>query len=209
MDLRASLERKKFGLAVKRILDILFSAAGLILLSPFFVCVGIAVKRDSKGPVFFKQTRVGRDGVPFAILKFRTMTVHEGGSELTVGADNRITKTGAWLRKYKLDEFPQLVNVLRGEMSLVGPRPEVPRYVAYYTEEEHGVLLMRPGITEEASILFRNESDELGKAPDPERYYVEEIMPKKLAIGLEYVRHWSLARDAKILWKTFVRVFVK
>lgn len=209
MDLRASLERKKFGLAGKRILDFLFSAAGLLLLSPFFVGVAIAVKRDSTGPVFFKQTRVGKDGVPFAILKFRTMTVHEGGSELTVGADNRITKTGAWLRKYKIDEFPQLVNVLRGEMSLVGPRPEVPRYVAYYTEEERSVLLMRPGITEEASILFRNESDELGKAPNPEQYYVEEIMPRKLAIGLDYVRYWSLSRDATILWKTFVRVFVK
>lgn len=209
MDLRASLERKKFGLAVKRILDFLFSAAGLLLLSPFFVCIAIAVKRDSTGSVFFKQMRVGKDGAPFAILKFRTMTVHVGGSELTVGADNRITKIGAWLRKYKLDEFPQLVNVLKGEMSLVGPRPEVPHYVAYYTEEERGVLLMRPGITEEASILFRNESDELGKAPNPEQYYVEEIMPRKLAIGLDYVRYWSLARDATILWKTFVRVFVK
>lgn len=207
MDLHTSLERKQFGLAVKRILDILFAAAGLVLLSPFFACIAIAVKSDSKGPVFFRQERVGKDGVPFRILKFRTMTVHEGGRELTVGADERITKLGAWLRKYKLDEFPQLANVVMGQMSLVGPRPEVPRYVQYYTEEEMGILAMRPGITEEASILFRNESEELGKAPDPERYYIEEIMPKKLDISLEYVRYWSLMRDAKILIKTFVRVF--
>jgi len=194
----------------KRLFDLLAAAAGLALLWPLFLVIGLAIKFDSPGPVFFRQQRVGRGGVPFRLFKFRTMTVagEGGGPEITIGEDTRITRIGALLRRYKLDELPQLIDVVRGTMSLVGPRPEVPRYVNQYSpERRQHVLSVRPGITDFASLRFRNESELLAQAVDPEREYVEVIMPEKLRVAGNYIDHASMRSDLRLLGLTIRTVF--
>ena len=208
MNIEESLKRKKVQFLIKRVFDFFVSAAGLIFLSPAFLVIALLIKKSSPGPVFFRQVRVGKNQKPFKIYKFRTMAVRrEEGKKITVGKDQRITSIGSVLRKYKLDEFPQLINVLKGEMSLVGPRPEVPEYVKYYSKEELQVLLVAPGITEEASIVFRNESELLGQVEDPEKYYIEEIMPRKLRLNLQYLKNYSLWKDLLLIFRTFGKVF--
>jgi lipopolysaccharide/colanic/teichoic acid biosynthesis glycosyltransferase len=194
---------------MKRLFDFLVSLVGLFFMLILFFWVPILVKLDSKGSVFFRQTRVGKGMKPFTILKFRTMKVeteHQGW--LTVGAkDSRVTKMGYWLRKFKLDELPQLWNVLVGEMSLVGPRPEVPKYVAYYTKQQKTVFDVRPGITDEASIIFRNESELLAQAENTEEFYIKEILPQKLNIGVNYVQRHTFVSDIKIMMRTINSIF--
>ena len=189
-------------------MDILLAGIGLVALAPLFLIIAVAIRLDSPGPVFFRQERVGRKGRIFRIFKFRTMRVDAPatGPALTIGEDPRITRVGRFLRHYKLDELPQLLNVLRGEMSLVGPRPEVPKYVALYDDEQKRVLELTPGITDVASIAFRNESEILGKARDPEREYVERIMPEKIRLNLEYAEKASVFSDIGVLFKTLVAV---
>ena len=189
----------------KRAFDLALAALGLVLLSPLLAAIALAVTLDSPGPVFFRQERVGRGGVPFRIHKFRTMRHDAAGAgpQLTVGADARITRVGAFLRRTKLDELAQLLDVLAGSMSLVGPRPEVPRYVALYPAALRDVVLsVRPGLTDLASIEFRDEAALLARAADPEREYVEVVMPRKLALAARYVKARSLALDVTILWRT-------
>jgi lipopolysaccharide/colanic/teichoic acid biosynthesis glycosyltransferase len=192
----------------QRAFDLVVATILLILISPVFAVIMIWIKCDSDGPVFFKQPRIGRFGIPFLIYKFRTMVVDAErlGSQLTVGRDPRITRCGHLLRGHKLDEFPQLLNVLKGEMSLVGPRPEVPSYVATYSEEQRRVLALRPGMTGRASIIYNNESDLLGQQPDPEQFYRSELIPAKIEHDLEYARHATVLSDSMIILKTFLRV---
>jgi lipopolysaccharide/colanic/teichoic acid biosynthesis glycosyltransferase len=191
-----------------RAFDLIAATLGLVVLSPLFLVVAIAIKMGSPGPVFFRQERVGRGGVPFRMHKFRSMRpdAEKLGGPLTVGADPRITRVGAVLRKTKLDELPQLIDVVKGDMALVGPRPEVPRYVAHYTPEQRRVLDVRPGITDPASIRYRDESEVLAKAADPERTYVEEVMPHKLAINLEYQARRTLLSDIGVIFATLARI---
>lgn len=193
----------------KRVLDICLSLVGIVILSPLLALIAVAVKMGDGGPVFFRQERVGHNGRRFRIWKFRTMAVgaDKMGPLLTVGQDPRVTKVGWWLRRTKLDELPQLINVLAGEMSLVGPRPEVPRYVALYTEEQKAVLKLRPGITDPASIRFRNESELLATAADPERYYVEIVMPEKIRLNLEYASKASVWTDIAVIIHTLLRLW--
>ncbi|WIV96684.1 sugar transferase [Kinneretia aquatilis] len=189
----------------KRLFDVLFSGLGLLLLSPMWILVAIWVKLDSPGPILFRQERVGRFGQPFFIHKFRSMWVDAPalGPQITVGDDPRITRSGRFLRASKIDELPQLWDVLRGAMSLVGPRPEVPRYVALYTPEQRELVLsVRPGITDPASLQFRHESEILARAADPEREYVEVILPAKLRIAGDYVRHASVWGDLRLILAT-------
>lgn len=193
------------GETSRRLFDASAAALGLLVLSPLLLVVAVSVAASSPGPVFFRQVRVGRGGEPFNILKFRTMRTdaERTGGQLTVGEDPRITRVGRFLRQWKLDELPQLINVVRGEMALVGPRPEVPRYVELYTEEQRQVLTVRPGITDPASVAFRSESELMGRHPDPERYYIEEIMPRKLSINLDYLRRRTLLSDVGVILNTF------
>lgn len=193
---------------MRRAFDVTAAALGLVVLAPLFAVVALAIAATSPGPVFFRQERVGRGGRTFRIHKFRTMRVdaEKVGGQLTVGGDPRITRVGAFLRASKLDELPQLIDVVRGEMALVGPRPEVPRYVARYSAEERRVLDVRPGITDPASIEYRDESAVLARATDPERAYVEEIMPHKLAINLAYLERRTLTSDVGVILATFVRL---
>lgn len=194
---------------MKRLFDILFSLALLIILSPLFLILMIAVAADSRGGIFFGQIRVGKNRKNFRLWKFRTMHPQsEQKGQLTVGArDNRITRAGYVLRKYKIDELPQLWNVLVGEMSIVGPRPEVPRYVSMYTEEQLKVLTIKPGITDYASLLYFKENDLLAQSTDPEKTYISEIMPAKLALNLEYLKQQSFGYDLKIIGQTIKRIF--
>ncbi|KMJ88314.1 sugar transferase [Achromobacter xylosoxidans] len=195
---------------MKRLFDFVVSLLGLIVLSPLFLIIAVAIKRDSPGPVFFRQVRVGKDGRTFRIHKFRSMTVSTAGNskEITVGGDARITRTGAWIRHWKLDELPQLIDVLAGSMSVVGPRPEVPRYVALYPDAQRRVVLsVKPGITDLASIQFRHENELLARASDPEQAYREQILPEKLRLQSEYVRTRSFIGDMKILVATFSAIF--
>lgn len=203
------LQQKRLQLILKRIFDIVVSFVGLVILSPLFLILAIAIARDSKGPVFFKQTRVGRNGVPFKIYKFRTMVedAEARGMQLTVGDDSRITNVGSFLRKTKIDELPQLINVFKGEMSFVGPRPEVPKYVGLYTEDQRQVLMVRPGITDLASIEYRNESELLATADNPEKVYIEEVMPRKIELNKEYIRCTSLGLDIRIIIRTILAIF--
>lgn len=189
---------------MKRIFDIIVSALLLMATWPILIGAAIAVRRSSPGPVIFRQVRVGRHGRLFKILKFRTMCPATRPSrEITVGQDDRITPIGAVLRKWKIDELPQLINVLRGDMSLVGPRPDVPSYVARYPEELRSrVLSVRPGITDPASIKYRNENELLAYQPDPERYYLDVIMPDKLELGAAYAKDPTLAGDIRIILAT-------
>lgn len=188
---------------MKRALDLLLALAGLALLWPLLLVAAVWVRLDSPGPALFNQERVGRHGRSFRIHKFRTMRDDPApGRQITVGADPRITRSGRWLRATKLDELPQLLNVLKGEMSFVGPRPEVPRYVALYTVEERRVLELRPGITDLASIKYRDEAEILARAADPERAYVDEVMRDKLRINLEYAARAGLWTDLGVILKT-------
>jgi lipopolysaccharide/colanic/teichoic acid biosynthesis glycosyltransferase len=190
----------------KRLFDLICSALGLLLLSPLLLAAAVWIKLDSPGPALFRQTRVGRFGVPFTIHKFRTMRVEQGAA-ITVGADPRITRAGGWLRNTKLDELPQLWDVLRGAMSLVGPRPELPRYVDTYPAGlRQRVLAVRPGITDPASLAFSNESDLLAQAADPDREYREVVLPAKLKLSAAYAAHASLATDLKLIFVTLARV---
>lgn len=193
----------------KRIFDLVFVLMGLVLLSPVFLFITILIKLDSRGTVFFRQTRIGQYGKPFQILKFRTMRPDSGGLKLTVGRDSRITRVGHFLRQYKLDELPQLINVLQGEMSLVGPRPEVPEYVALYPDSiRERVLSVPVGITDFASIEFRNESEILASSQQPEVDYVEKILPLKLAYHQQYVNERSLWLDLQLILLTFKRILL-
>lgn len=195
---------------MKRLFDIIVSSTGLVLFSPVFVILAIWIKLDSKGPVFYRQKRVGKGNKDFQIFKFRSMSMGaDKGSLITIGGhDNRITRSGYYIRKFKLDELPQLINVLIGDMSLVGPRPEVRHYVNYYNEEQMHVLDIRPGITDLASIKYRNENEILANAEDPEKEYIEVIMQDKLRINLEYVSNNSLAYDIRLITKTIWTVIV-
>lgn len=189
----------------KRLFDMVLAAVGLLLLAPVFAAVAVWIRLDSPGPAFYRQERVGRFGVLFRIHKFRTMSADApgGGPQITVGADARITRAGAWLRRTKLDELPQLIDVLRGAMSIVGPRPEVPRYVAMYPAEMRDkVLSVRPGITDFASIDYRDESTLLARSSDPEREYTEVVMPAKLRLAAQYVDQATLATDLRLIGRT-------
>ena len=188
----------------KRLFDFVVALAGLIALGPVMALLALAVKLDSPGPAFYKGRRIGRDGVPFGMYKLRTMAHHADrmGSAVTRGQDPRVTRVGRLLRKSKLDELPQLANVLRGEMSLVGPRPEAPCYVAYYTPQQREALRVRPGITGLAQIHFRNEEALLQGCDDLEREYVTKVMPLKLSFDLEYIRRRSFWLDLRLIWRT-------
>ena len=190
---------------MKRLFDVVASGVGLLLLSPLFLLVAIWIKLDSSGPVFYRQVRVGRYNRDFRIFKFRSMRVGaDKGSLVTIGGrDPRVTRSGYFIRKFKIDELPQLINVFIGDMSLVGPRPEVRHYVDYWTKEQLRVLDVRPGITDPASIKFRNENELLDKADDPEKYYIEVIMQEKLRLYLEYVENHSFWYDMKLIFQTF------
>lgn len=190
----------------KRIFDIFFAVLGLTLLWPLFLVVAVFILVEDGGPVFFRQQRVGRYGHLFKIWKFRTMKIQNQGLSITVAGDRRITKIGGLLRKYKIDELPQLINVLFGEMSFVGPRPEVEKYVSLYSEEQRKILQLRPGITDEASITFRNESDLLNQSDDPEALYVNKIMPEKINLNLRGMRRHSLYGDIRIIFLTILRI---
>lgn len=196
---------------VRRAFDATAAALGLVALSPLFAGISVAIRIDSPGPVFFRQERVGRFGRTFRVYKFRTMREDAagGGRQLTVGGDPRITRVGSFLRRYKLDEFPQLLNVLAGDMALVGPRPEVPRYVAHYSERQRRVLQVRPGVTDPASIEYRDENDRLAEADDPERTYLEEVMPTKLEMNLSYLQDRTLASDVGVILRTLAKVFTE
>jgi lipopolysaccharide/colanic/teichoic acid biosynthesis glycosyltransferase len=196
----------------KRVFDVLLASLGLLLLSPLLLAIALWVVLDSPGPVFFRQQRVGRGGVPFWIHKFRSMDAGAGvdGPLITVGDDMRITRAGRFLRRSKLDELPQLIDVLQGTMSLVGPRPEVPRYVALYPPAlRDKILSVRPGITDPASIAYRDESTLLAQAADPERAYVEQVMPEKLRHAALYVDHMSLAYDLRLIAATVRSVWLR
>ena len=193
---------------MKRLFDVLMSGLGLLVLSPLFLVLAVWIKLDSPGPVFYRQVRVGRFNKDFRIFKFRSMRVGaDKGSLITVGGhDPRITRSGYFIRKFKLDELPQLINVFVGDMSLVGPRPEVRRYVDLYTPEQMHVLDVRPGVTDMASIRYRNENELLETAADPDKYYVEVIMQDKLRLNLEYVEKRSFLLDLKLIFQTFYTI---
>jgi lipopolysaccharide/colanic/teichoic acid biosynthesis glycosyltransferase len=193
---------------LKRLFDIIGSIIGLFLLSPLFLLLSIWIKIDSKGPVFYRQKRVGKNGKLFSLFKFRSMNIGaEKNGLLTVGRnDSRITRSGFFIRKYKLDEFPQLINVLSGDMSIVGPRPEVPKYVALYNENQMKVLQIKPGISDWASIKFSNESELLEKSKNPEKFYLNEVMPQKLALNLKYVETKTIWMDFKIIFFTIKKI---
>jgi len=190
---------------MKRIFDVIASGLGLVVLSPLFLILAVWIKLDSKGPVFYRQVRVGLHNKDFRIFKFRSMRVGaDKGSLVTIGGrDPRITRSGYFIRKFKFDELPQLINVFVGDMSLVGPRPEVRHYVDYWTDEQMHVLDVRPGITDPASIKFRNENELMEQAEDPEKYYIEVIMQEKLKLYLEYVQNHSFLGDIGLIFKTF------
>jgi lipopolysaccharide/colanic/teichoic acid biosynthesis glycosyltransferase len=194
----------------KRLFDVVGAGLALVLFSPLLLLLALVIRLDSPGPVFFRQERVGRHGVPFRIHKFRTMVADAParGLALTVGADPRITRCGAWLRRTRLDELPQLIDVLRGSMSLVGPRPEVPRYVQHYPSGlRERALAVRPGITDPSSLEFIDEASLLANAADPEREYIERILPRKLQCAADYADRASLWTDLRVLWRT-LRVLV-
>jgi lipopolysaccharide/colanic/teichoic acid biosynthesis glycosyltransferase len=195
-------------LGKKRLFDLLFSIPGFLLLSPFFYLAALAIKVESPGPVFFRQVRVGQKGKYFWVIKFRTMLVNAEkiGPQITVGRDPRITGMGRLLRKTKLDELPQLFNVLVGDMSLVGPRPEVPRYVGLYSQTQRRVLELIPGITDPASIKYRHESEILAESDDPEKTYIKIIMPEKIQINLAYAVEATVFSDFKVVLKTLQRL---
>ncbi|MCI1982257.1 MAG: sugar transferase [Oscillospiraceae bacterium] len=202
------LQKHKIRLFAKRFFDIAASAVILLILSPLLLVLAAAVKLDSPGPVFYRQTRVGRYGSDFKIFKFRTMVQNADqiGPPLTMGKDPRITRVGRFIRKCRMDEVSQLLNVLNGSMSLVGPRPEVRRYVDAYQPEYMATLLIRPGITAPSSIAFKDEDKLLNAGGNPEAIYVEKILPPKMALNLEYMNHLSVFRDIKIMFQTVAAI---
>ena len=208
MDIAAVLEKRKLQLMLKRAMDIAISGCALLVIWPVLLLITLAIKIDDPGPVFYRQVRVGKDGKEFRIYKFRTMIVDadKKGLAITVGRDNRITRMGRLLRKTKLDELAQLINVFTGEMSFVGPRPEVPKYVNMYTPYQRQVLLVRPGITDYASIAYRNENDMLAGAEDPERMYIDVIMPDKIELNMKYLREISPLADIRLIFSTIIAV---
>lgn len=193
---------------MKRFWDILFSSAVLLVFTPLWLLIALAIVLESRGGVFYRQVRVGRGNRDFVLFKFRTM--HTGADRkglLTVGErDNRVTRVGYFLRKYKLDEFPQLFNILKGDMSIVGPRPEVRKYVDLYTPEQMKVLEVRPGLTDYASIRYVHENEILAQAENPEQTYIQEVMPAKLALNLQYVANQSVREDIKLIFQTFIAI---
>ncbi|PCJ81375.1 MAG: glycosyl transferase [Flavobacteriales bacterium] len=193
---------------MKRFFDIICSFFGLIFLSPLFLLISILIRFDSKGTVFYKQLRVGKNGKDFQLYKFRTMVedADKKGDITTSDKDSRITHIGRFLRKHKFDEFPQLLNVLKGEMSLVGPRPELRKYVEMYREEQKNVLSVLPGITDYASLKFSNENELLGKAENPQEYYIRQIMPVKLKLNLKYIEDRGFFTDLKIIFATLKKI---
>ena len=204
------LSKKKFQLVLKRAFDVAVSFLLLVMLSPAFAVLAVAIKLDSKGPVFYRQTRVTRYGENFRIFKFRSMvTDADKGSLLTVGGDSRITKTGRFIRKYKLDELSQLLDVFRGTMTFVGTRPEVPKYVEKYTPEMMATLLMPAGITSEASVYYKDENELLDAAQDVEKTYLEVVLPDKMKYNLAAIRGFSFIDDIKVMILTVLAVFRK
>jgi len=192
---------------MKRVFDVIFALIGLLVLSPFFLMVCLFIFVDDFHSPFFKQERVGKNGKLFWLFKFRSMRVNASQKvQITVGKDPRITKIGFFIRKYKIDELPQLINVLVGDMSFVGPRPEVAKYVNLYSEEQRMVLKVKPGITDYASLEYFEESELLAKSPDPERTYIEEIMPEKIRINLKYIPKASVIEDTKVIFLTLKRI---
>ena len=192
---------------MKRLFDLVLSICGILFLLPFFIIVSVLIKLDSDGDIIFKQTRVTKDGKEFKIFKFRTMKPNtEKQGQITIGADNRITSIGSFLRKTKLDELPQLFNIIMGDMSFVGPRPEVPKYVAMYTQDQREILKVRAGITDYASIYFSNESEILGKQKNPEKFYIEKIMPYKIELNKKYIKEAGIITDIKIIFLTIFKV---
>ena len=191
-----------------RFFDFILSLVGLVVLAPIFIVLAIWIKTDSKGPVFYKQVRVGRNGIDFGLFKFRSMVVDADKKGLiTVGGrDPRITRSGYFIRRYKLDELPQLINVLVGDMSLVGPRPEVRKYVDLYTDEQQKVLSVKPGITDYASIEYMDENEILGKSSDPEKTYIEEIMPEKIKYNMKYIQNKNVSEYFKIIFLTLLKI---
>ena len=190
--------------AAKRAFDLVAATLGLLGMAPLFGVIALVVRAQDGGPVFFRQVRVGRKGVPFRIWKFRTMVPGSGesGPQVTAGDDARITRAGAWLRRYKLDELPQLLNVLAGQMSIVGPRPEVPRFVALYSAEQAALLDYLPGLTDPASLAYRGEGELLAGAADPDRVYAERILPEKARLSLEYAGRATLLSDLRLVAAT-------
>ena len=191
-----------------RFFDFILSLVGLVVLVPIFIILAIWIKIDSTGPVFYKQVRVGQNGIDFGLFKFRSMVVDADKKGLiTVGGrDPRITRSGYFIRKYKLDELPQLINVLVGDMSLVGPRPEVRKYVELYTDEQQKVLSVKPGITDYASIEYMDENEILGKSNDPEKTYIEEIMPEKIKYNMKYIQNKNVSEYFKIIFLTLLKI---
>jgi lipopolysaccharide/colanic/teichoic acid biosynthesis glycosyltransferase len=205
------LSKKKFGIALKRIFDITVSSVLLVLLSPVFLVLAIAIKAESKGPVFYRQTRITQYGENFKIFKFRSMVQNADkiGTQVTVGNDLRITKVGRIIRKFRLDEISQLIDVFRGTMTFVGTRPEVPKYVAHYTDEMMATLLLPAGVTSLASIYYKDESELLDNADDPENVYINDVLPAKMYYNLEAIREFSFWNDIKIMFMTFFAVLGK
>jgi lipopolysaccharide/colanic/teichoic acid biosynthesis glycosyltransferase len=193
---------------VKRIFDIVCSLFILVLFLPVGIFIAIWISLESKGGVFYRQERIGKNGIPFRILKFRSMRKDADKSgKLTVGMrDPRITRSGYFIRKYKLDEFPQFINVLKGEMSIVGPRPEVKEYTDLYTIEQRKILSVKPGITDYASLEYFKENEILGSSDDPEKTYIEQVMPAKIALNLKYIQNPGIVQDMTIMWRTFVKI---
>lgn len=192
----------------KRVFDILSSVIVLLLLSPFFILISLLIVLDSRGGVFYKQKRVGLNGKEFSLLKFRSMkTGADKSGQLTIGNDSRVTRIGKFIRKTKLDEFPQLINVIKGEMSIVGPRPEVPKYVALYNDGQKKVLTVRPGLTDYASLKYFDEQKILGASNDPENAYINQVMPEKLKLNLKYINEASLGLDLKLIFQTIFKIF--
>ena len=193
---------------MKRIFDIFFSLIILAVFFPFGLIIAVLIAIESKGGIFYKQERIGKNQIPFYLFKYRTMRKDADKSgKLTVGMrDPRITRTGYYLRKFKLDEFPQFLNVLIGEMSIVGPRPEVKEYVDLYTKEQLKVLSVKPGITDYASLEYFNENEILGKSDNPQQTYIDEVMPEKLKLNQKYIQHPTLVHDLKIMWLTFLKI---
>lgn len=196
---------------MKRIFDVIASILGIIFLFPFFVFLALWVSVESRGGIFYRQRRMGKNGKPFQLLKFRSMYVgSDKSSRITVGnKDSRITRSGQFIRKYKLDEFPQLINVIVGDMSIVGPRPEVEEYVKLYDDEQRQVLTVRPGISDYASIEYMDENELLSEAEDPQKKYIDEIMPAKLRLNLKYIEQQSFQTDLSIILRTIFGIFSK
>ncbi len=192
---------------IKRLFDLVSSSIVLVVLFPILFLVAILIVLDSKGGIFYRQIRVGKDGKEFGLLKFRTMHPNMDQVQITVGhRDPRVTRVGYYLRKFKVDEFPQLLNILKGEMSVVGPRPEVPKYVAMYNEEQQKVLSVKPGLTDFASLEYVHESELLAASDNPEKTYIEEIMPHKLSLNLKYIQEKSLSTDVKLIVRTILKI---